>query len=114
MQLFLRIKIPCQEDIMRRWIVLGCFCLAACSSEGDRKVQRLKALNVEIEQVKTDISAEEKKALNAEVEGEGFMRGDYAQFAEVLEKSEQSEERAHKLNERLNKLEEEKKQLESQ
>ncbi|MFV0340760.1 MAG: hypothetical protein ACK5MA_09095 [Parachlamydiaceae bacterium] len=99
---------------MRQWIVLGCLCLAACSTEADRKTQRFKALNQEIEQVKTEINSEEKKALNAEVEGEGFMRGDYAQFAEVLEKSEQSEERAHKLNEQLKKLEEEKKQLESQ
>lgn len=88
--------------------------LVSCSTEGDRKVERIRAIDREIESVKSEINAEEKKALNSEIEGEGFMRGDYAQFAEVLEKSEASEERAHELNQRLKALEEEKKKLEAQ
>lgn len=92
---------------------LALLCLVSCSSEGDRKLERLKALNQEMDQLKLEISAEEKKALNSEIESEGFIRGDYAQFAELLEKSEASEERAHQLNQRLKLLEEEKKALES-
>lgn len=101
---------------MRVWMLLACLFLGlvSCSSEGDRKAERIRAIDQEIELIKTEINTEEKKALNSEIEGEGFMRGDYAQFAEVLEKSEASEERVHELNRRLKALDEEKKKLEAQ
>lgn len=90
-----------------------CLILQACSNADHERKTRLDALNQQIEQVQAEITQEEKKELNANVESEGYMRADYGHFAQVLEKADVSENRVKDLQELLSRLKEEKKALEN-
>lgn len=98
--------------MFRLMLLALCFIVQACSSPEQEKKSRLEAINQQIEKVQAEITASEKKALDANVESEGYMRADYAHFAESLEKADVNEERAKDLKELLNRLQEEKKELE--
>lgn len=92
------------------WLVV--FVLTVGCSQSSENKTRLEKVNEEIEKVKETLVDEEKKALNSDVESQGFMREDYSRFAQELEKSEASEDRVKELEERLERLQEEKKHLE--
>lgn len=89
-----------------------CLVLQACSNSEHERKSRLDALNQQIEKVKAEITREEKKELNANVESEAYMRADYVQFAQTLEKADVSENRVKELQEHLIRLQDEKKALE--
>jgi hypothetical protein len=99
--------------MLRLLILALCLIVQACSNPEQEKKSRLDALNQQIEKVRAEITTAEKKALDANVESEAYMRADYAHFAETLEKADVNEDRAKDLKELLNRLLEEKKALES-
>lgn len=89
-----------------------CLILQACSNPEQERKARIDALNQQIEKVQADITQEEKKELNANVESEAYMRADYGHFAQTLEKADVSENRVKDLQAHLLRLQEEKKALE--
>lgn len=86
--------------------------LSGCSSDENERKAVIEKLDREIEKTRDEIRTEEIKALDKDVESQGYMREDYSKFAETLEKSEASEERAKELEGHLLNLEQRKSALE--
>jgi hypothetical protein len=99
-------------QMVRLFIVAVCLLIQACSNPEEKRKSRLETIDTELKSIQVQITEEEKKALDANVQSEGYMRADYAHFAESLEKSEGSEHRIDELKENLQRLIEEKKALE--
>lgn len=96
---------------MRPWFLFLVFIFSACSSAGDSKTNKLKALDAKIAEVTEEITKLELKAMKGELDSQGFFRDDYAKFASKLAQGEKEEIKAEELKKQLKTLNQQKSTL---
>lgn len=94
--------------------ILSCFILTSCNQESEKPVtkeEKLKDLDLRIEDTKNELISAQKKVIDYEMKSQERFRADFKGFAEEMEQVEKEDEIVKKLEKQLQNLEKEKEQI---